>query len=117
MTRPVTLIVAENLFTLFNAILFGMAGLLLLVGELRDALLIGGLVFFTVLTSIVQEIRAKLRLDRIALLAQPRVTVIRDGQKKTIRPEQVVQGDYLLLNRGDQVVADGEVARGEDPGS
>ena len=85
-TRPATLIVAENLFTLFNAILFGMAGLLLLVGELRDAVLIGGLVFFTVLTSIVQEIRAKLRLDRIALLAQPRVTVIRDGQKVTIGP-------------------------------
>jgi len=113
-TRPFATIVAENLFTLFNAILFGMVALLLLVGEYRDAFLIGGLVLFTVLAGIVQETRAKLRLDRIALLAQPHVVVIRNGQRQTIRPGDVVQGDFLVLSRGDQVVADGEAVWAED---
>lgn len=108
-SRPFRAIVAENTFTLFNAILFGMVILLLVVGEQRDAFLIGALVLFTVLISIFQETRAKLRLDRIALLAQPRVEVIRAGQVTSILPGAVVQGDDLILQPGNQVVADGEV--------
>ena len=106
-SRPVSSILRGNIFTLFNAILGGAVLLLLAVGQVRDAILISVLVVFSVSISIFQEIRAKVRLDRIALLARAPVTVIRDGHSQSVDPADLVLGDYLILSRGDQVVADG----------
>ena len=58
---------------------------------------------------VVQEVRAKQSLDRIALLTRPRATVMRDGQEHTLDPGELVQGDLLILRPGDQVVADGPI--------
>ncbi len=59
--------------------------------------------------SVVQEVRAKRTLDRIAFLTRPRATVIRDGQQQAIDPAELVQDDVLVLRTGDQIVADGPV--------
>lgn len=108
-SRPVSTILRSNIFTLFNAILAGAVLLLLLVGQVRDAILTSGLVVFSVGVSIFQEVRAKHRLDEIALLVRSSVQVIRDGRVSSIDQSEIVLGDYLLLARGDQVVADGIV--------
>lgn len=106
-SRRIGSILRSNTFTLFNAILAGAVVLLLAVGQVRDAVLISALVVFSVSISIFQEIRAKVRLDRIALLARAPVTVIRDGRSRSVDPAELVLGDYLTLSRGDQVVVDG----------
>lgn len=106
-SRPISSILRSNIFTLFNAILVGAMLLLLAVGQVRDAILTGGLVAFSVGVSTFQEIRAKRRLDRIALLARVPVKVIRDGQEHNVDPTDLVLGDYVKLSRGDPVVADG----------
>jgi cation-transporting ATPase E len=61
------------------------------------------------LLGLVQEIRAKRHLDRLTLLAETRVRVVRDGQVQAIRSGDVVRDDVLLLSAGDTVVADGPV--------
>lgn len=53
--------------------------------------------------------RAKQKLDRIALLARPTATVIREGQAKTVDPGEVVLGDLLVAKAGDQIIIDGQV--------
>jgi cation-transporting ATPase E len=107
--RTYALILREDVFTLINTILFVLCAALLLLGQYSEALISAGAVFFNVAVSVAQEVRAKLALDRIAVLTRPKATVIRDGQEQAIDPGELVQGDTLVLRAGDQVVADGPI--------
>jgi cation-transporting ATPase E len=60
---------------------------------------------------IVQELRAKRTLDRLAVLTAPTARVIRDGTSQEIPVAALVVGDVLELRLGDQIPADGEVVR------
>lgn len=66
-----------------------------------------GAVLFNVVISIIEEVRAKQSLDRIALLTRPRATVIRDGHEQAIDPVEIVQDDLVVLRTGDHVLVDG----------
>ena len=61
------------------------------------------------LIGILQELRAKRVLDRLAVLNAPRAQVIRDGTERDIAVEDVVLDDLIVLRRGDQIVTDGVV--------
>jgi cation-transporting ATPase E len=58
---------------------------------------------------IVQEVRAKRTLDRLALIAAPKAIVVRDGDRHQIAVTGVVQDDLLEVHPGDQIVVDGTV--------
>ncbi len=100
-------IVRENLLTFFNLVLFGLAIILLLLGSPRDALFTAGIALLNALVATVQEVRAKRKLDQIALLTRPKAVVIREGQEKEVDPSAVVVGDLLVAGPGDQIIADG----------
>jgi cation-transporting ATPase E len=107
-SRPLWHIIRDNVFTLFNAILTACFLAILVLGDLRDGLFYG-IVIVNSAIGIVQELRAKLALDRLALLAAPVVAVRRDGMTVIISPSQVVLGDTVVLRAGDQIVADATV--------
>ncbi len=107
--RTYAQILREDVFTLINTILFVLCGALLLLGQYSEALISAGAVFFNVAVSVAQEVRAKLALDRIALLTRPKATVIRDGLEQAVDPGELVQGDVLVLRAGDQILADGPI--------
>ena len=98
--RTYAQILREDGFTLINNILFVLCVALLLLGQYSEALVSAGAVLFNVIISVVQEVRAKRSLDRIALLTRPRATVIRDGQEQAIDPTEMVQDDLLVLRTG-----------------
>jgi cation-transporting ATPase E len=102
-------ILRENLLTFFNLVLFGIGLGFLLLGSPGDAVITSGVGLLNVLIAVEQEIRAKRKLDQIALLTRPRATVIREGREQTIDPGEVVLGDVLVVGPGDQVVTDGTV--------
>jgi cation-transporting ATPase E len=102
-------IARDNVFTFINNVLFGLGLALVLLGRPTDALVSVGVVAVNLCVGVVQEVRAKRILDRIALLNRPTATVIRDGSPHLIDPAQVVLGELLLVGPGDQVVADGVV--------
>lgn len=108
-SRTYTQILRENVLVPVNVIMFALGLALVVLGQLSDALISVGVAFFNVLVGTVQEIRAKRILDRISLLTRPKVTVLRDGQERTVDPGEVVVGDLLVLRPGDQVVVDGRV--------
>ncbi len=111
-SRTFAEIVRANVFTRFNAILGTMLVVILVVGPLNDALF--GIVLVTnTLIGIVQEVRAKRTLDRLAVLAAPRARVVRDGRVAEVAVETVVLDDLLELRTGDQVPADGMVRTAE----
>ena len=105
-------ILRGNVLTFINGVLFGLGVALVLLGRWSDALVSVGVVAVNVLVSVVQEVRAKRMLDRIALLTRPTATVLRDGQERSIDPAEVVLGDVLALTPGDQVVVDAVVLGG-----
>jgi magnesium-transporting ATPase (P-type) len=107
-SRSYRSIVRANTLTVFNAILVSFGVLTLAFADWRDALFL----FILVANSgigIAQEVRAKRSLDRLAALVAPRAAVVRDGQSRELRVEEVVPGDLIELRPGDQLVADGQV--------
>ena len=101
-------IVRANVLTRFNAILGVMLAIIIVVGPLQDGLF-GIVLVANSLIGIVQELRAKRTLDRLAVLSAPRARVVRDGATREIAVGEVVLDDLLELRIGDQVTADGVV--------
>jgi magnesium-transporting ATPase (P-type) len=101
-------IVWTNTFTVFNLILAVLLAIVLALGDFRDALF-GGVLVFNTLVGIVQEVRAKRTLDRLALLVAPHARTWRDGEVASLAVDEVVPGDVIRLEPGDQAVADGRV--------
>jgi cation-transporting P-type ATPase E len=56
-----------------------------------------------------QELKAKEVLDNLALLVAPRAKVVRDRQLTELLADEIVPGDVIRVEPGDQLVADGEV--------
>ncbi|MCZ7536831.1 MAG: HAD-IC family P-type ATPase [Acidimicrobiia bacterium] len=111
-SRTLTEIVKANVFTRFNAILGSMLAIILVVGPIQDALF-GIVLVSNALIGIVQELRAKRTLDRLAVLNAPRARVVRGGIVREMAVEEVVLDDLLELRTGDQVPADGTVHTAE----
>lgn len=108
-SRTTADIVRSNVVTRFNILLGVLLVIVLVVlREPRDALF--GIVLVTnSAIGIFQELRAKRTLDRLELLAAPRVRVIRDGRPVDVSPDSVVLDDLIDLRPGDQLVVDGVV--------
>lgn len=108
-SRSYRQIVVENVFTFINLCLFGLGITLAALGRIGDALTSTAVISLNVVVSVVQEIRAKRTLDRIALLARPSAVVLRDGRERTVAPDELVVGDVIKVGPGDQVLVDGRV--------
>ena len=106
--RTVSQIFRANLFTRFNAILGSLFAVVLVVGPLQDGLF-GVVLAANTAIGIVQELRAKRTLDRLAILTAARAHVVRDGVPAELPVEAVVLDDVLELRPGDQVPVDAEV--------
>ena len=107
-SRSVASIVAGNVFTLFNAILGVFFVLMLALGLFADALF-GLIAVVNSAIGIRQELKAKETLDQLALLVAPRAKAVRDGEPIELRADEVVPGDLVRVEPGDQLVADGVV--------
>jgi cation-transporting P-type ATPase E len=109
-SRSVMSILASNLFTRFNVLLGVLLAAILVIGPLQDALF-GLVLLVNTPIGIVQELRAKRTLDRLAVLAAPTAHVIRDGAAQEIPAAALVVGDVIDLHTGEQVAVDGAVIR------
>jgi cation-transporting ATPase E len=108
--RTVSQILRANVLTRFNAILGAMFVIVLVVGPLQDALF-GAVLVVNTGFGVIQELRAKRELDRLAILTAVGARVIRNGVAAEIPVDQLVLDDVLELRPGDQVPVDGEVLR------
>lgn len=97
----------DNLFTFINIVLFFISLVLILLGRVSDVWVIAFVISANAIVNIYQEIRAKRKLDQIALLTRPKVTLIREGRERIVDPNDIVVGDLLVIHPGDQVVVDG----------
>ena len=109
--KPLSRILSDHLFTLFNLLNFSLALCLFLVGSYRNMLFIL-IILSNIIIGTVQEYRAQKMISALKLLNTPSVHVLRDGKEQTLSPEEAVKGDLVILRGGDQVVADAVIVEG-----
>jgi cation-transporting ATPase E len=100
-------IVRDNVFNFINNLFYFLGILLLVLGKPLDAFAVVFVIGANTVISLFQEVRAKRVMDKMAILLRPKAEVLRDGRLVEIDPSQVVLGDVLRLEPGDQVVVDG----------
>ena len=108
-SRTYRQILEQNVFTFINNVLFAIGAVMVALGLYSDAFVSVGVIMLNVVVGVVQEFRAKRKLDHIALLTRPRATVIREGQERTLDPAEIVLGDLIVARSGDQIIVDGVV--------
>lgn len=111
-SRSVGEIVRANVLTRFNAIIGVLFAIILVIGPIQDGLF-GFVIIVNTAIGIVQEVRAKRTLDRLAIVGEAKPRVRRDGATAEISPHEVVLDDVVELGPGDKVVVDGTVLAGE----
>ncbi|WP_228525418.1 HAD-IC family P-type ATPase [Rhodococcus rhodochrous] len=111
-SRSVKDIVRANVFTRINAILGVLLLIVLATGSIIDGMF-GLLIIANSSIGIIQEVRAKRTLDKLAIVSQTKPVVRRDGAAAPIVPREVVLDDLIELGVGDQLVVDGEVVEAQ----
>ncbi len=87
-------------------LLLAAAAVYLLIGDLKEAVLLSLFATMSVTIAVVQEFRSEKILQALRDLTSPRALVIRDGLKRRIPGREVVPGDVVILAEGDRVPAD-----------
>jgi Ca2+-transporting ATPase len=89
-----------------NALLGVAAGLSLVTGGAADAVVILGVVALNAAIGYVTEVQSEKTIHSLKRLVRPSALVIRDGSPRTVKGEEIVPGDLLVLRPGSYVVAD-----------
>lgn len=111
LTRSYKHIIYSNVFTFFNLINILLFMLIVMVNSYKN-----GLFIFTILANtvvgIVQEIRSKRVLDKLAIVTINQVDVIRDQIQTQISIHELVVDDCMIVKEGMQIPADALVISG-----
>src|SRR5690242_741495 len=108
-SRTYLQIFKDNSYPLINGPLLLVSAALISFGAVTEALMTGVPVFGNIAIGVIQGSRAKRQLDRVALLSQAPATIVRDGRERQVAPAEVVLGDIVVANRGDEIQLDGRI--------
>lgn len=95
----------KNIFTFFNMLWAIIAAALIAVGSYQDLLFVFVIVANTAI-AIIQEIRAKIAVEKLSIITSPLVKTIRQGRTYEIPADQLVLDDIILLSSGNQIPSD-----------
>ncbi|ACA44913.1 cation-translocating P-type ATPase [Clostridium botulinum] len=107
-SRTIGQIVRANLFTSYNALNAILAIIVFMAGSPKNAVFAGVIITNTII-GMFQEIRAKGILERLSVLNEKTVDVIREGEINNINVEEIVLDDIIVLKAGDQILVDCEL--------
>jgi len=107
-------IILEVLREPMMALLIGGGVIYLMLGDLKEALILLAFATLSIVITVVQETRTERVLEALRDLTSPRALVIRDGQRKRIAGREVVRGDVIVLAEGDRVPADAVLIQSHD---
>ena len=94
-------------FTSPFVLILMLAGLIaLFLGDLKDTLVVYGILVVNGLVGFYQELKAIASVKALKSLTSPTARVIREGKEEEVKVEELVMGDIVLLKEGDVVPAD-----------
>ncbi len=119
-TKSIKEIIRDNIFTYFNFLNLVLAGCLVIASIFNGDILQGlknslfmGVVVCNALISIVEEIISKRIIDKLSVVSETKVKVLRDGEVLTLGLEEIVKDEIIKLSLGHQIVADSVILDGE----
>lgn len=98
-------IIRDHTLTYFNFLNLFLGILILVSGQFKNITFMGVIIINT-LIGIVQEMKVKKLVDKLAVITASKAAVIRDGEAKEIDIHEVVVKDTMVLTTGNQVCAD-----------
>ena len=98
-------IIRDHTLTYFNFLNLFLGILILVSGQFKNITFMGVIIINT-LIGIVQEMKVKKLVDKLAVITASKAAVIRDGEVKEIDIHEVVVKDTMVLTAGNQVCAD-----------
>ena len=107
-------IVLEVLREPMLALLIGGGAIYLVLGDLKEAVILLAFATMSVVITVLQEARTERVLEALRDLTSPRALVIRDGERMRIAGREVVRGDLVVLAEGDRVPADAALVASHD---
>jgi len=87
-------------------VLLGAALITAMLGHVVDTFVIIAVVIINAVIGFLQEGKAEKAMDAIRQMLALRTSVIREGKRQTVKSEQLVPGDIVLLEAGDKLPAD-----------
>lgn len=104
-TKSYASIIFGNIFTFFNLLCFAVVAALIAVGQWKN-LSFFVIILANLLIGIIQEIKAKITVEKITLVTAPLAEVVRNGETGLIPTTEVVLDDIINLDLGKQICAD-----------
>ncbi len=86
----------------------------LLLGDVREALILVASILVVMAITVVQERKSERALEALREMSSPRALVIRDGTPLRIAGADVARGDLMVLAEGDRVPADARLVTAND---
>jgi len=91
-------IISRNVFLLINGIIFVVAFLVIVFGDVQEGIFLGLITVLNIILGCFQEISAWIALQKLQLLTVPRVTRInQDSDETTIFVEDIKEKDKIKL--------------------
>lgn len=107
--KPIWLIFLEQFKDFLVIILIIAAIVSAITGELESTIVILFVITMNAILGTVQTVKAEKSLDNLKSLSAPHAKVLRDGATVLLPAEELVVGDVILLEAGDQVPADARI--------
>ncbi len=85
-----------------------------LMGDLRSAVVVGGMLFLSVFLSYFQESRSSRAVEKLQKLVKTTATVLREGKELEVPLEGIVPGDMVILAAGSLIPADLRILSAKD---
>lgn len=104
-SKSYTSIFVKNIFTFFNMLWLIIAVALICVGAYKDLIFIFVIVANTAI-AIIQEIRAKIAVEKLSIVTTPLVKTVRAGATFEVPADQLLLDDIIILSSGNQIPSD-----------
>lgn len=112
-TKTYWKIFKDNVLTFFNIVLFLIAGLMFSAKLPISNYLFLFILLANIMIGVFTDIRARHLLEKLKVITDPKIIVIRNGIQQEIPAEKAVLSDIMILKAGEQICADAEIIEGE----
>lgn len=111
-TKSIKSIIYSNFFTIFNLMNLLLALAVFFVESYKNMLFLG-LVIINTAISTFQEIHSKRVIDKLSIVSETKLHVVRSGKEEQIGINEVVLDDIIIFKSGNQIVNDCVIVEGE----
>ncbi len=118
-TKTIKQILKDNFLNYFNFLNLALGLAVFISGTINGNALDGlknclfmGVIIVNSIISVVEEVISKRITDKLSIINQSKVRVLRDGKEKEISIHELVKDDIVLYKPGNQIAADSVVVSG-----